>query len=314
MAGPGSAGYLTSYDIGFAAGSGNKEDLLDIITNLDPWDTPFYSSAPKVEARHTTHEWLVDTLNATSTAGAAEGGDFLADTMTARTRLTNITQIFRKDIAVTDTQRTLNPAGIRDEYEYQIMKAMREIARNIETTCFRVTPASVAVSGDEVTARTMKPIRGFAVTLLGTTGLIATANVLGLHETLYTQGGNPDTLYLSPGVKADFTNVCVSGTSKVSMNIALGEKKLINNIDVFESDFGLLAVIPDRFVFQASATAQSGGAFLMERAKARIASLRPVRHVPIGKGGDSTRGMVLGELTLEILHPSAHGVITGITT
>jgi hypothetical protein len=63
------------------------------------------------------HEWLTDTLAATSTAGAIEGDDWSFNTATTRpVRRTNRTQIFRKDIAVSETQRAVNPAGFRDAY------------------------------------------------------------------------------------------------------------------------------------------------------------------------------------------------------
>ena len=53
MAAPGAIG---TYGFGFAAGTGaNREDLLDLITNVDPWDTPWVTQAPKVRANHVVH-------------------------------------------------------------------------------------------------------------------------------------------------------------------------------------------------------------------------------------------------------------------
>lgn len=317
-AGTAATNIWATYGVGFGAGSANREDLLDLITNIDPWDTPFYSSAPKVECSHTTHEWLTDTLSAASTAGAIEGADFLADALTNRSRLSNTTQIFRFDILVSDTQRQVNPAGIRDEYEYQILKATRQIARNIESTIFQSFSAA-QTTGNSGTARTMKPFRSFAVPLTACTATLKFSAVLAIHEAVYTSGANPDSLYVSPGSKADLTADIVSGggPGKMNLNIAMADRRVIQNIDIMESDFGMLAIVPDRFVPQCAVTGSAnlgGAAFLIERSKARIATLRPVRHTPLGKNGDATRGLVLGELTLEVLHPSAHGLITNITT
>ncbi len=112
----------TTYLAGFGPGgsSSNKEDVLDMIINIDPYDTPFTTSAPKTQARLTTHEWLNDTLEATSTAGAIEGADHVGVSAAVRTRITNHTQIFRKDISVSRTQRVVLTAGRRDEYAYQL--------------------------------------------------------------------------------------------------------------------------------------------------------------------------------------------------
>ena len=100
------------YKWGLAAGAGvNREDLLDQITNVDPWDTPWVTQAPKVSANHVYHEWLKDTLGTVDTSGAVEGADYAYETSTTPTREFNITMILRKDIGVSETQRYLNPAG-----------------------------------------------------------------------------------------------------------------------------------------------------------------------------------------------------------
>lgn len=310
------ANWLT-YSLGTTGASGIRDDILDLLTMIDPWDTPFVSSAPKVQVSNVEHFWFVDALAATSTAGAAEGDDFSGVNLTARTRLSNYTQIFRKDIFVSDTIRQVNPVGVRDEYEYQVMKAMREIARNIERRVFDAS-ATAGASGASATVRVLKPFRGYALASASSTGLITTAAVNSLMETVYTNGGNPDALFVSPGVKADFSQAAGGAAVINTRNIAAADKKVVQNIDVWESDFGLVAVIPDRFIAQSSATGDGGNTsqawYVLERAKAQIGFLRPIRHVPIGKAGDSTRGIVVGEVTLQVLHPSAHGYNYGVTT
>lgn len=120
MAAPGDFG---AYGYGIAAGVGaNREDLLDLISNISPYDTPFVTSAPKVRANGVLHQWLIDTLAATSTAGAIEGDDwtYTAYTTTRPSRLTNYTQIFRKDISVSETQRAVNSAGWGKRPEFSL--------------------------------------------------------------------------------------------------------------------------------------------------------------------------------------------------
>ena len=80
-----------------------KEDLLEQITNISPYDTPFVSQAPKVGCRHIYHQWLQDSLAAIGTepnalTGAVEGADWSLDTTTTPTRVFNVTMILRKDI------------------------------------------------------------------------------------------------------------------------------------------------------------------------------------------------------------------------
>lgn len=312
---PAAANTWLTFNVGPMTGSANREDLLDVITNLDmEMETPFFTSAPKTTARHTLHEWLTDALAATATAGAIEGDDFTPAALTNRTRQQNLCQIFRKDFAVSDTQRSVNPAGVSDEYSYQLEKALKEIARNVESTVFKVDTASA--TGASGTARTMKGLRGFAPAGLtsAVNAAISTGAVVDIHELMYVAGANPETMYVSPGVKRDFTVAVIAATSQNLRNIAAADRKHIANIDIFESDFGMLAVVPDRFVPQSTGSNGSACFYLVERAKCRLAFLRPLRHVPIAKIGDAMRGLVVTELTLEALTPSAIGVGSGVIT
>jgi len=63
------------------------------------------------------HEWLKDTLSTLALTGAIEGDAWDYNTaVTTPTREFNVTEILRKDIAVSETQRAVNPAGFRDAY------------------------------------------------------------------------------------------------------------------------------------------------------------------------------------------------------
>lgn len=330
------AGLLSTYDIGFAAGSGNREDLLDVIINIDPWDTPLFTNSPKTVAAHTTHEWQTDILAATSTAGAVEGDDFgTGATLSARTRRSNITQIFRKDFIVSNTQRAVNPAGVSDEYSYQVGKALKEIARNIEIRALAASGASATAS--EGSPRVFANLQDFIVTgtagnarhvedpEIGGTGTAGGSSALrevafnGELELIFADGGNPDSIYASPRSKRrisqGFGNANFAGNGRYS--IAQVDKKIVNSVDVYDSDFGMVKIILDRWVPQATGTASAdlvGNLYFIETSMVRFAFLRPIRHVPLPPVGDAARAMVLGELTLEVGNPQALGRIFAINT
>lgn len=341
MAAPANAG---TYFYGFAAGDrANREDLLDLITNVDPWDTPWVSQAPKVRAQHVFHEWLKDTLPATSTAGRIEGDDWASAADTQPVRVHNVCQIFRRDVAATETQRAVNPAGFKDAYSYTVAKATKAVARNIEATLFASITSATGASG---TARVMRTFQHTKFLISATTATEPVLNVrdLGttgvtnagltefdfneLLELVYTNGGNPEQAYASPATKRVISSFgtksgFASGSSFAinQVNIAAEAKKLIGSIDVYDSDYGLIQIVLDRWVPQApdgatatgqDAAAYNGTLFFLERAKNRLAWLRPVQHTIIGKSGDSVRGMVLGEVTLEVLNEAANGYIRGI--
>lgn len=97
-----------------------KEDLLEQITNISPYDTPFVSQAPKVGARHIYHQWLVDTLATPDLSGSIEGSDWALDSTTAPSRVFNVTMILRKDIGLSMSQRAVDTAGFADHYAYEV--------------------------------------------------------------------------------------------------------------------------------------------------------------------------------------------------
>src|SRR5580765_1772254 len=141
-----------------------REDLTDVVTILDSFQTPFFSSSPKTRALDVVHSWTIDTLAATSTAGALEGDDFSStgSTLTGPTRLFNVTQIFRRDVVVSDRERDARPAAIRDMYEHQIMKEFKVLARNFEARMF--APAAVTSTGSSTTAPSAVGFFGFGIT------------------------------------------------------------------------------------------------------------------------------------------------------
>lgn len=310
---------LSTFDIGFFPSDTaiHHEDLTDVLTILDSFQTPFFSGAPKVRARDVVHSWPVDSLTAVSSAGAPDGVDFSGDQLTTPTRLMNGTQIFRRDVIVSDRERQANPAGIRDMYDHQVMKEMKVLARNVEYTVMRngSTASATAVETSAVSAApVMAGIRGFGITLSGVGGAgFTTADMVTVAQTMFVNGAEPDSLWLAPATKLQFVNVTM-GTAINVRNIAATDQRLVANIDIFETPFGqLFAVITDRFIPMGSASA-SGYAYLIgDRSMAKLAFYRPPQHKEMGKQGDNTRGIVLMELTLEMTHPSAWGAVTAVT-
>src|SRR5581483_10425309 len=111
---------------------GDREDLTDVIAVITRHETPLYADLEKVKAYARTHEWQTDTLSTGSANAQIEGADFTFAIPGTRSRVSNYTQIFTKTLEVSDTQRTVNVAGLEDEFKYQMEKRMKEIATDIE--------------------------------------------------------------------------------------------------------------------------------------------------------------------------------------
>lgn len=327
-------GMLSTYDIGFfgsaAAGSAqiNHEDLTDVLTILDSFQTPFFSGAPKLRARDLVHSWPIDSLAAPTSAGRPDGVDFSSgDVITPPKRLYNGIQTFSQEIVVSDREREANPAGIRDMYEHQITKKFKEIARNFEYTTFRATnQATASAAGSESSAASAAPLMAgfqgnfggptiFCTGASAATGFL-TGDLVDLCRELYIRGAEPDSLWLAPHTKQQFINATYgSGTvGGLIRNIAADDKRLVANVEVFETPWNqLIAVIVDRFIPMASASATGCAYYVGDRSMARVAFFRPPQHKQLGKSGDNTKGIVLMDATLHLDHVSAWGMVTGVT-
>jgi Family of unknown function (DUF5309) len=332
----GDTNILSTFDVE----RGNREDLLDVITNISPMDTLMLSNFEKVPASNTTHEWLVDILadfgdpdvgNADVQA-VAEGSDATFDPLVPRKRLCNLTHIIRRTFDVSDTQRDVNTAGIRDEYVYQMRKAAMELARFIEFAIVHSQRQFQTAQGNSVGVlpRKMDGFYAFAaasdptcVTTLGlsedemgtVTEVAGSSPVncidectLNAHlEAMWNKGAMTDTIWAGAAQKRSMSNLVLNPNSQVRYNINVAERTVVNTVDFYQSDFGTQRIFLHRY--QASDRISTA-----EANKLRIAVLRPVLAVELAKIGSSTKGMMEWEGTLEVLAPNAIGYIDALCT
>jgi hypothetical protein len=75
------------------SGNALREDLLDIITDLSPAETPLFTGLQKGKAYQTVHEWNnITTGRSSSVSAAVEGGDVSFSNLTTPTRSRNYVQ------------------------------------------------------------------------------------------------------------------------------------------------------------------------------------------------------------------------------
>ena len=96
---------LDSYDV-----KGIREDLSDVIYNISPEETPFYTACAKAKAANTFHEWQTDALRASAENAHIEGDDTVAESRGVTSRLGNYTQIFKNAVVIPGTDEGLNKA------------------------------------------------------------------------------------------------------------------------------------------------------------------------------------------------------------
>lgn len=294
---------LVTYD------DGNRlEDVMKMVIQLSPTDTPFVSGIAKTKATNTFHQWPEDGLASRGDNAKIEGSDFSYGTVTAPTRISNVTQIFDKTFDVSSTERWVKGAGIDDMYLYQQTKALMEIANDIEHAFIRGSRASGTASG----ARRMCGMLNFITT---NATAVASGTKLtesfynGLAELCWVQGGKPDEVYVGAKLK----RIISSFTAGSTKNIASEDKRLTLAVDVYESDFGIQKIFLARDMVT-GANAESIA--MIENRKFKMAIGEPVNLLPsseVAQTSHGTKGVIRGELTLEVLGEKHNAKATGLS-
>jgi hypothetical protein len=303
---------------------GMREDLSNVIYNISPTDTPFMNSVGKTSATAVNHEWQTDSLAAVGTNALVEGAAGSDITVTPTVRLGNLTQISGKTVKISGTLDTVNKAGRKSEKAYQLAKVSSEIKRDMENALLGNTVKS---NGNSSTARVLGGLQTWLNTnysggTSGTAGeLGTTARVTGTDraftstilntviQSTYTAGGAPTLLLVTPAQKvvaSTFTGIA----TRFRDVPANQQAQIVNAADVYVSDFGILQIVPDRFIPNTDA---DDVAFLLDPEMAAVAYLRPFQTLELAKTGDAEMTQLLVEYTLEVKNQAAHGIIADLS-
>jgi hypothetical protein len=304
---------------------GQREDLSDVIYNSSPTDTPFMSSVGKTKATAVYHEWQTDSLAAAALNVAVEGATASDATMSPTTRVGNRCQISQKTIKISNTLNAVDKAGRRSEKAYQLAKASAEIKRDMELTCLS---NQVATNGNSSTARALGGLQAWLSTNYsgGTSGVAGsggtTARTNGTNRTfteamlqtvvknVYTAGGNPKVLMVTPAGKQTVSSFAGIAAQRY-MAPTNAPTTIIGAADVYLSDFGTLSVVPNRFMN--STNSADDVAFVLDPDMAAIAYLRPFQTNELAVTGDNESTQLLAEFTLEVKNEAAHGIVADLS-
>lgn len=283
---------------------GNREDLTDVITNIAPMDTWFTSNTGTSKATATYHEWQTDDLAAAAANAAVEGAPTSDGAVTPTDRVGNYTQILSKSFKIAKTEETVDKAGRKSEIAYQTEKKMKELARDVE---YALLVNSTAVAGDATTPRQLKGADGWITTntydALGTETL--TEDMLNdVLQLVWAQGGKPSTV-LTP---AKHKRTISAFTTNTRYMVA-DENKLSSAVDVYQSDFGTIAV---RLHHILNAAAPNNLVILGEMDLWKKAWLRNIKRNQEPFAGDADLYSIRGELTLESRQEKGSGKIENI--
>ena len=146
---------------------------------------------------------------------------------------------------------------------------------------------------------------GSGVRTNGTQRAFTEAQLKSVLQAVWVNGGKPDVIMTGSFNKQVFSTF----TGRSSPIEQAASKKIVAAVDAYESDFGTLKVVPNRFCRQRDVFT-----FQMDLWGVAFVNGRRMVSVPLAQTGDSVRRIILSEYTLEARNEKGSGLITDLTT
>ena len=305
---------------------GIREDLSNIITNIAPEDVPYQSNIGRESISNTLFEWQTDTLASAAANKQIEGDDISSfDAVVATVRLQNYAQISRKTIVLSATEEVVNKAGRRSELAYQIAKRGSELKRDQEFTFLN---GAVAAAGSTSVARGTASLGAFIKTNVdkasdgtnpsyttlpnsartdGTVRTFTETILKNVIQQVWASGGTPKILMVGPINKQRVSGF--TGLASTRYNLNGGDKPatIVGSADLYVSDFGQVAIVPNRFQ-------RERDAWVLDPEYAKVTTLRPYQQIELAKTGDADKRMLIVEYGHKVLAENAHGLAADLIT
>lgn len=303
---------LTSYDL-----NGKKLSFANWISNLSPTDTPFVSMVGKEAVQQTLFQWQTDTLAKADPTNAILEGAAAVDGVSATTAVkTNVTQILRKVVKVSDTANALANYGRGRELQYQMEKAGKEIKRDLEVI---LLSAQARVDGDSSTAR---KTAGFQALVAGAgvadpdtgavvnktsaaSGVITEAELFDMTYQLYLSGSSANVIMFHPKYASFFSSLQEkTGAGGNRMRMFTNVEHEVNLhvsslVDPLGQEFKL---IPNRFM-------PADAIYFFDPSDWTQMVLRAPSREKLAKDGSYEKWMIEMEVGLRHRNPYASGIL-----
>ncbi len=314
-----------------------KESLDSVIWDLFPMDTYFISNVDKVDVGQTQHQWVFDTLAAAAANKFVEGDAFTPLTLVTATRVSNYTQISRKDILITGTYQATNVVG-QNPMGRAVLKAMKELKRDMEFTALGQQGSSAGPTGGRATGGVLAWIWGQGADIpgnkviakaagtngntTGTTPSYASAVVAGVTagttgsvamtigditegmQLAWTDGGEPDIILASAAQK----NYIDTFTSLATRMVDIGRTEALpiaQSANVIVTSYGTAKVILSRYLSRNAAIG-------FDLPKWALGQLRAPAVKDMAPREDGTGKLMVAEYTVIARNPNSSWAAVGM--
>lgn len=193
-------------------------------------------------------------------------------------------------VSVSQSEQAVQKYGLRStEFDHQVMNRTKEAFIAFEQAILY----GLQTVGSDSYNRTMGGFTAYISTNIDSTSTqITDANLLPNLENCFDAGGTPDRIVVGSYQKRQFSQL---NAGEIRYPQELNTRGQI--VDYYDSDFGRLAIILDRWCRKADL-------FAFSRDQAVINTLRPFSFEMLAKTGDAINGQVVGEKSLKFRRQS----------
>ena len=326
---PVNAETVVTYDV-----STIREDLQEAYSMISPTECPFQTMAGSRDITQKQFDWPVVDLQPPDDANRVLEGepDPANDPATLADRLWNTCQISDKVAEISQTSQASDGAANNiQRMDTQVALKMKEMKRDKEVMLLSNVPA---IMGNTTTVRQTAGFPAFlrtnsiigagavAPTLSGTTegypntgwtDATATTDFLedSLNEVIelcWNSGAEPSVIMLN-GINKRILSATFTGYATRYKDAI--DKTLVASIDFYDSDFGELTVVPNRFqpTLNAATDDDNYAVYVLDPDYYRIGYLDPVQRKPLAETGHALRALIWCEYGLQVDNEAAHGII-----
>lgn len=221
---------------------------------------------------------------------ALEGADVSGDISRPRARKYNYTQIFKKDIIVSGTvQASSQLGGIANEFDYQKLQRMRESLRDLEKAAIQGRLSGNTLGASDA-YRTMDGIWRKVATNVTSTNTLTPAILNDIIGKAWDCGGVPNLVVVSNDWKK-----IIDGWNDSRIEVQNIVTGVVRRVTFFEGTYGVHEVMLGRWMPTSTLLA-------LDSERTHIVPLqgRSFQFTPVARTGDSEKGYVLGEYTIEV--------------
>lgn len=343
-----------------------REFILPEIAYQQAVDTPLLSSLPRRQVKDTTIDWVLGNFdfdfNSTTIAADAEGKHHDPNEQRYRYRARSYCQIISGDIMVSDTQRLRDEVGVQDEYAHQVWEVGITVRQEMEKALMFANPNAGAVGTARKTmglcnwafmagSQTDPTINGitlptadsnqFAATYYDGPGTNIDLDLLNdnvfipywrkgaqLGQSIMLVGANVKRLISGFSMNYTGSGATLSASPLNERTVPAEARKLVDRIDVYDSDFGPIYVNKNRYMDSTGKFSLSGntvstttdddfypykGLVMFTSQFVELAVYRGFTHKPMAVGGDNTAGFVVGEMGLVVRNPRGLALARNVT-